>query len=46
LRILFDQSNLNTKQARWLAMINKFDFMIRYIKSKEKRVEDAISRRV
>ena len=44
LRYLFDQLNLNTKQTRWLATINEFDFEIRYIKGKENRVEDALSR--
>jgi len=46
LRCLFDQPNLNTRQTRWLAMINEFDFKIRYIKGKEKRVTNALSRRV
>lgn len=44
LRYLFDQSNLNARQARWLAMISEFDFEIRYMKSKENRVADALSR--
>eukprot|EP00253_Pinus_taeda_P013755 PITA_13755 len=30
--------------ARWLAMTNKFDFNIRYIKGKENRVTNALSR--
>ena len=30
LRYLFDHPNLNARQARWLAMINEFDFEIRY----------------
>ena len=34
LRQLFDQLNLNAKQARWLATINKFYFETRYIKGK------------
>lgn len=38
LRYLFDQPNMNGRQARWLAMINEFDFEIRYIKGKENRV--------
>ena len=38
LRHLFDQPNMNAKQARWLPMINEFDFEIRYIKGKENRV--------
>ena len=44
LRYLFDQLNLNSRQARWLAMINEFDFEIRYIKGKENRVEDSLSK--
>ena len=31
LRYLFDQPNLNGRQARWLATISEFDFEIRYI---------------
>lgn len=46
LRYLFDQPNLNGRQARWLATISEFDFEIRYIKGKENKVVDAISRRV
>lgn len=34
LRYLFDLPNMNSRQARWLAMINDFDFEIRYIKGK------------
>lgn len=41
---LFDQLNLNGKQARWLAKISEFDFEIRYIKGKENRVAYALSR--
>ena len=46
LRYLFDQPNLNARQARWLATINEFDFEIRYIKGKEDRVADSLRRRV
>lgn len=46
LRYLFNQMNLNAMQARWLATINEFDFEIRYIKGKEKRVADALSRQI
>lgn len=46
LRFLFDQSNLNARQARWLAMISEFDFEIKYIKGKENRVVNALSRQV
>jgi len=44
LRYLFDQPNLNARQARWLATISEFDFEIRYIKGKENKVADALSR--
>jgi len=46
LRYLFDRSNLNSRQARLFPMINEFDFEIRYIKGKEKRVEHSLSRQV
>jgi len=46
LRYLFDQPNMNARQARWLATISEFDFEIRYIKGKENNVVDALSRRV
>jgi len=46
LRYLFDQSNLNGRKARWLATISEFEFEIRYIKSKENRVADAIRRHI
>jgi len=45
-RYLFDQSNMNSRKARWLAMISEFDFEIMYIKGKENRVPDALSRRI
>ena len=46
LRYLFDQMNLNFRQPICLAMINEFDFDIKYIKGKNKKVADALSRRV
>jgi len=46
LRLLFDHSNLNCRQARWLAMINEFNFEIRYINGKENMVAYSLSRRV
>ena len=46
LRYLFDQLNLNSIQARWLAMISEFEFEIRYIKGKENMVADALSRMI
>jgi len=44
LRYLFDQPNMNVRQARWLAMINNFDFKIKYIKGKDNRVAYDIRR--
>ena len=32
LMYLFDQPNLNVKQAKWLATLSEFDFEIEYIK--------------
>eukprot|EP00253_Pinus_taeda_P025539 PITA_25539 len=46
LRYLFDQPNLNVSQARWLDTLSQFDFEIRYIKGKENRVVDSLSRKV
>ena len=46
LKYLFHQLNLNSRKPRWLATISEFDFEINYIKGKEKRVADALSRRV
>lgn len=40
LRYLFDQLNLNSRKARWLATISKFYFKIRYIEGKENGVEN------
>ena len=44
LRYLFDQPKLNTRQARWMALLREFDFEIKHIKRKENRVADALSR--
>jgi hypothetical protein len=44
LRYLFDQPKLNARQARWMALLNEFDFEIKHIKGKENRVADALSR--
>jgi hypothetical protein len=44
LRYLFDQPKLNVRQARWMALLRKFDFEIKHIKGKENRVVDALRR--
>jgi hypothetical protein len=45
LEYFFEQSTLNARQARWLELINEYDFDIKHIKFKEK-VVDALSKRV
>jgi hypothetical protein len=46
LRHLFDQPKLNSRQARWMALLSEFDFKIKHIKGKENRVGNALSRSV
>jgi hypothetical protein len=41
---MFDVSNLNVRQARWMALLSEFDFEIKHIKGKENRLVDALSR--
>ena len=45
-KYMFNQPDLNARQARWLAFLRKFDFEVRHIKGKENKVGDALSRRV
>ena len=45
-KYLFCQSELNARQAIWLAFLSEFDFEVRHIKGKENKVVDALSRRV
>jgi hypothetical protein len=44
LRYIFDQPKLNSRQARWMALLNEFDFEIKHIKGKENRVFDSLSK--
>ena len=44
LKYLFDQQNLNTWQAIWLAFISEYDLEINHIKGKENKVVNALSR--
>ena len=44
LKYLFDQQNLNARQARWLAFLSEYEFEIKHIKGKENKVADALSR--
>jgi hypothetical protein len=46
LKYLFDQPTLNSMQSRWLEFLNEYDFDIKHIKGKEKKVDDALNRRV
>jgi hypothetical protein len=43
MKYLFDQSRFNARQVRWMALINEFDFEIKYIKGKENKVVDTLS---
>ena len=44
LKYLFDQQNLNARQARWFSFLSEYDFKIKHIKGKENKVVDASSR--
>jgi hypothetical protein len=43
LRHLFDQPKLNSRQARWMALLSELDFEIKHVKGKENRVVYALS---
>jgi hypothetical protein len=43
---LFDEPTLNIRQRRWLEFLSEYDFDIKNIKGKERKVVDALSRRV
>jgi hypothetical protein len=45
-KYLFNQPDLNARQARRLAFLSEFDFEVRHIKGKENRVADSLSKRV
>jgi hypothetical protein len=46
LRHLFDQTKLNARQARWMALLIDFDFEIKHVKGKENRVVNALNRSI
>jgi sulfur transfer complex TusBCD TusB component (DsrH family) len=46
LKYLFDQPTLNARQSRWLELLCEYDFEIKHIKGKEKKVADALNRKV
>ena len=43
LKYLFDQPDLNSRQARWLDFLSEYHFELKYIKGKENKVADALS---
>jgi hypothetical protein len=46
LKYLFDHPTLNARQSRWLEFLSEYDFNIKHIKGKERKVVDALNRRV
>lgn len=46
LKYLFDQNNLNVRQATWLAFLSEYEFEIKHIKGKENKFIDALIRHV
>ena len=44
LKYLFDQQNLNARQARWLSFLSEYGFEKKHIKGKQNKVADALSR--
>jgi hypothetical protein len=45
-KYLFNQPDLNGRQARWLDFLRKFNFEVRHIKGKENKVADALSHKI
>jgi hypothetical protein len=46
LKYLFEEPTLNARKMRWLEFLSEYNFDIKYIKGKENKVIDALSRRV
>ena len=44
LKYLFDQPDLNARQARWLDFLSEYHLELQHIKGKENKVTDALSR--
>ena len=40
LKYLFEQSDLNSRKARWLAFLNEYHFKLKHIKGKENKIDD------
>ena len=45
LKYLFNQPDLNVRQARELDFLSEYHFELKHIKGKENKVSDALSRR-
>ena len=43
LKYLFDQPDLNARQAIWLDFVSEYHFKLKHIKDKENKVVDALS---
>jgi hypothetical protein len=46
LKHLFGQPTLNTRQTRWMEFLSEYNFDIKLIKGKEKKVVSPLNRRV
>ena len=45
LKYLFDQLDLNARQAIWLSFLSEYHFELNHIKGKENKVANALSRK-
>ena len=43
-KVLFDQPDMNARQARWLAFLSEYHLQLKHIKGKENKVVDALNR--
>ena len=43
LKYLFDQPDLNSRKARWLAFLSEYHFKLKHIKGKENKIANALS---
>lgn len=46
IKYIFDQHNLNSRQAKWIAFLSESDFETKHIKGKQKKIVDSLSRRM
>ena len=45
LKYLFDQPDLNARNTKWFSFLREYHFELKYIKWKESKITDALSRR-